>query len=159
MAKAKPTDIPHYEMLYIVSNKYTEDELPPIMDKVRQLINDNQGKITFSEEWGKKRLAYPIDHFRHGYYTLIEFDLEGENLANINRALRLMNEILRYQIVRKKVKSVGEIEKEKKIAEKIAAKAKKEEVEKDEKKKERKKVDLKELDEKLDKILDTDDLI
>ena len=159
MAKAKLSHLPHYELLYLVSNQYTEEELPPIMDKVRKIINDNGGNITFSEEWGKKRLAYPINHFQHGYYNLLEFDLDGEKLVSVNRALKLTNEVLRYQIVKKKVKTVAEMREEQKIAEKIAAKQAKEKEAEEGEQKEKKKVDLKELDEKLDKILETDDLL
>jgi len=159
MTKVKSSDIPHYELLYIVSNKYTEEELPPIMDKIREIIKEQGGNITFSEEWGKKRLAYSVEHFHHGYYTLIEFDVTGDKLAQINRSFRLMNEILRFQIVKKKVKTAVEIKEEREIAEKIAAKQAQVEEKKKEKKKDKEKVDLKELDEKLDKILEADDLL
>ena len=159
MAKVKSSNIPHYELLYIISNKYTEDELGPIMDKVKKTINDKGGNITYSEEWGKKRLAYPIKHFYYGYYILMEFDLVGSEAVKIDQALKMMNEILRYQIVSKKIKTAEEIEQDKKIADKIAAKQAK--VEKEEEKKEvkKKKVDLKDLDEKLDKILEAEDLL
>ena len=157
MAKNKTSEIPHYELLYIISNKYSENELAPIIDKVRKIINNQEGNITFSEEWGKKRLAYPIKHFRYGYYNLVEFDLAGEKLAKVDQMLRLANEILRHQIVNKKQKTVKAIEKEKKIAEKIAVKKEKEI--KKEKIKDKEKVELKDLDEKLDKILETDDLL
>ncbi len=162
MSKTKSTIIPHYELLYIVSNKFSEEELKPIMDKVRKLVSGQGGNITFSEEWGKKHLAYPIEHFNHGYYTLLEFDLDGEKLAKINRELKLMNEVLRFQIVKKRVKTVAQMKADQKIAEKIAARETREAKEKEvetEDKKDKKKVDLKELDEKLDKILDTDDLL
>jgi len=157
MAKNKPSEIPHYELLYIISNKYSEDELAPIVEKVKKIINDNGGNISHNEEWGKKRLAYPIKHFRHGYYNLVEFDLEGEKIAKIDIALRMASEILRHQIVKKKQKTVEEIKREKEIAEKITdikkAKEKKDEDKND------KKVELKDLDEKLDKILETDNLL
>ena len=89
--------------------------------------------------------------------------MPGENLINLDRALRMANEILRHQIVTKTVKTAEQIAEDKKIAEKIAArndKAEKEE-EKKEKAKEtdKEKVDLKDLDEKLDKILETNDLL
>lgn len=159
MAKNKTSEIPHYELLYIVSNKYSEEELKPIIEKVRKIISDQGGNITFSEEWGKKRLAYPINNFRYGYYNLVEFDLEGEKLIKIDKALRLAREILRHQIVNKKQKSLAEIEKEKKITEKIIAKREKDEKEEKEEEKKKDKVELKDLDEKLDKILETDDLL
>jgi len=161
MSRVKSGETPHYELLYLISNKFSEDEVKPIVAKVNSLIVDNRGKITLAEDLGKKRLAYPIKGFRYGYYNLAEFDLAGENLINVDRALRLMNEILRHQIVAKTVKTAEQIAQDKKISEKIAARNIKEEKEVKEKIKEtdKEKVDLKDLDEKLDKILETDDLL
>ena len=165
MSKVKSGEIPHYELLYLISNKFSEDEVKPIMEKVSGFITAGQGKITLSQELGKKRLAYPIKGFRFGYYNLVEFDMEGKNLAKLDRSLRLMDEILRQQIVIKILKTEEQIAHDKIIAEKIAAKniaAEKSAVEKTmekEREKDKEKVDLKDLDEKLDKILETDDLL
>lgn len=166
MSKTKKITEPHYELLYIISNEYSEDEVKPIVAKVNQLITEKGGEITHSEDWGKKRLAYPIKHFKYGYYNLVEFNLKGEEMTNVDRALRLMNEVLRHQIVVKKIKTEAEIAKEIEIKKKIAAKTAKEEETKNkqekeavEKKKDSKKIGLEDLDEKLDKILETDDLI
>lgn len=165
MSKVKSGEIPHYELLYLISNKFSEDEVKPIVEKVNFLILSNQGKITLTEDLGKKKLAFPIKGFRYGYYNLVEFYLAGENLIKVDRALRLMNEILRQQIVIKAVKTAEQIARDQTIAEKIAARNTKEEKEVEEKNKEVNKVDkkdkvnLKDLDEKLDKILETNDLL
>jgi len=161
MSKTKKTEIPRYELLYIVPNKYTEDEVKPIIERVNKTIIEKGGKIISAEEWGKKKFAYPIKGFYHGYYNLVEVDLEGDKVAEIERALRLMNEILRHQVVSKAVKAAAVIEREKKIAAKIAAKtAQKKEMEIEKgKEKSKKKIDLGDLDEKLDKILETSDLL
>lgn len=165
MARNKKSIIPHYEMLYIVSNQFTEDELKPIVEKVNKLIEDKGGKITYAEAWGKKKFAYPIKHFNHGYYSLVEFDLEGRIVQEINEIMRMDSEILRHNIVARKVRTVEEIKEEKKKSEEIALKKveekKEEEIKKVEEKKEtpKEKVNLKDLDEKLDKILETDDLL
>ena len=126
MSKTKKTGLEHYEMLYIIPNKFTEDEAVKINEKVKKIIKDKEGNITFSEEWGKKRLAYPIEHFNHGYYNLVEFDLDKEKFNLLDKALRMTNEVLRFQIIKKKVKTVEQIKKEEKIAEKIVAKKVKE---------------------------------
>ena len=89
----------------------------------------------------------------------MEFDLAAENLAGVNRALQLQNEILRHQIVVKKKKTVKEINKEKEILKKIEAKKEKEKEKVEEKAKGKDKIDLDDLDKKLDKILDTNDLL
>ncbi|MFH1427386.1 MAG: 30S ribosomal protein S6 [Patescibacteria group bacterium] len=161
MSKVKKIEISRYELLYIVPNKYTEDEANEINKKTKEMITNNKAKITFSENWGKKNLAYPINNNYHGYYYLIEFDLSGNELAKIDNILRMSNEILRHQIVKKKTKTLEQIKEDKVVAAKIAAKT--EEKAKDKKEKEKakdkKKLELKDLDEKLEKILETDDLI
>jgi len=172
MAKVKKSGKSHYELLFIVPNNFTEDEAGAIFEKVKTVIVDNEGEITLEENWGKRRLAYPINHFNHGYYGLMEFNLETAALTKIDRALRMSSEIMRHQIIKKKIKSAEQIEKDKKIAEKIAAEnVKKEEERKEQeakkevkkqeeaKTKDEKKMDLKDLDEKLDKILETDNLL
>jgi small subunit ribosomal protein S6 len=164
MAKNKSSKTPHYELLFIVSNKFTEDEVKPIIEEVKAIIEKNDGTVTYDEYWGKKELAYPINHFNHGYYALYEFDAAGEKMAQIDKDLRMHRKVLRHQIVTKIFRTPEEIIAEKKAEEEKRAKVKKETVEekKEEVKKEEKevaKVNLKDLDEKLDKILETDDLL
>lgn len=161
MSKVKKTEVPHYEMLFIVPNKYTEDEAGKIVNKVRDIIKENNGNITFSEDWGKKKFAYEINHYNHGYYSLFEFDGETASIAKIDRTLRMSNEVLRHQIVKKKVKTAEDVKQEEKIAAKVVAKteAKVKEEKEEEKTKDKSKLELKDLDDKLDKILETDDLL
>src|SRR3989339_765998 len=157
MAKSKKSGISHYELLYIISNKFTEEELKPIMEKVNKFVTGNGGTITYSEEWGNKKMAYPINHFNFGYYNLLEFDAEGSKLQEIDKVLRLSHDVLRHQIVVKKMRTEEEIKKEK---EKTKEEIKKEEKPKEEERTTTKvKVDLNDLDAKLDKILDTNDLL
>jgi len=152
MSKIKLSGQEHYEILFIVPNKYTEEEAEKIYKKVKDIIVNKEGNITFSEVWGKKRLAYKIEDYNHGYYYLLEFDLDGINLAKIDRSLRMSNEILRHQIVVKYIKTAEQIAKEKKISAKIAAKnvAKEEDAKIEQEAKEqaedKSKVDLKDLD-------------
>jgi len=189
MAKNKKSDIPHYELLFVVPNKFTIDELKPIIEKIKGIITDNNGTITYAEEWGNKKLAYPIKHFTHGYYNLFEFDAESSNLAQINNIIKMDNEIIRHLIISKpkrtpeEIRKEKEVEKERREASKIEKGVKsekrktaktnkkkdelpKEKEKKDEQttaktaeKKEAKKVNLEDLDEKLDKILETNDLL
>lgn len=158
MPRKKSIEQPHYELLFIVSNKYTEEELSPIIKKVKKIIEDNEGKITHEEDWGKRKFAYPIKHFQFGYYILIEFDANTDKITNINKTIRIADDILRHNIVVKEMISEKE-----KLAKKKAAKKREEEItepkEKPEKIARKEKVDLKKLDEKLDKILETDDLL
>ncbi|MDD5032343.1 MAG: 30S ribosomal protein S6 [Patescibacteria group bacterium] len=165
MSKTKSSGQNHYEILFIIPNKFTEGEADSVVVKVKKIITEEGGNITFSEFWGKKQLAYPIKQNSYGYYSLLEFDLDGEKLAKINRVLRMSNDVIRFEIVRKKVKTAEQLEKAKKISEKIAVKnmAKEQKAEEKETLKQvqgkEKKLDLKDLDEKLDDILNTKDLL
>lgn len=169
MSKVKKEGANHYEMLYIVPSKYTEDEVKVVVGKIEKIVTDNGGAITGREEWGNKKLAYKIKQFSFGYYFVLEFDLEGKMLERVNMLIRTSNEVLRHQVVVKKIKSKEEIAREKKISAKIEAKKAEEikqqlieeekgkPVEKTEKDSD--KVELKDLDEKLDRLLDTEDLL
>lgn len=172
MSKTKAAGTTHYEILFILPNKFTEDEAKKVMDKVGQLITTTGGQLTHNEFWGKKKLAYEIKHNAYGYYGLFEFDLEGKLLAAIDKNLRLSADILRHQIVVKKVKSAEEIARAEAIRAKIDSKkaADKKKEEKEEKastaeapaktkKADDKRVDLKDLDKKLEGILNAKDLI
>lgn len=169
MSKVKKTEATHYEMLFILPNKFTDDESKTVMGQVEKTLTASGATITHTEYWGKKKLAYEIKHNAYGYYGLFEFDLEGKNLAKIDNDLRLSTDVLRHQIVVKKVKNEEEIASEKKIRAKIDSKkaeAEKVKVEAEkkssvapkskEKEKDSKKVDLKDLDEKLEGILNAD---
>ncbi len=172
MSKTKPSGLIHYEMLFIVPNKFTDDEAKDIFKKVGQLITSLEGKLTLENYWGKKKFAYPIKHENYGYYGLYEFDLERSLVSEINTKLRLDNNILRFLIVKKDVKNEEQIKKDQKIKEKIEDKKNKvqEEKSKEEviketnkkissKKVTDKKIDLKNLDEKLDDVLNIDNLL
>lgn len=173
MSKTKASGAKHYEILFIMPNKFTDDESKKIVEKVGQVINDNGGQITYSEYWGKKKLAYEIKHNAYGYYALFEFDLEGSLLAKIDQTLRLSTDVLRHQIVVKAVKSEEQIKKAEKIRAKIDSKKAAEEKTQPAKevkttatksnasasKTKDSRVDLKDLDEKLEGILNANDLI
>lgn len=146
MTKVKSTGKFHYELLYIVPNKFTQQEAEEIDGKVRKAIEDRQGEIIYSEKWGNKKMAYPIKHYTHGYYYLLEFDMPGENLQEMNYWLKMYENVLRFQIVKKKKKTAEELEKEKR-----ASRIKTEKSEKEESVKEKEDTDSKDVkDEKED---------
>jgi len=156
-------------------NKFTDEEAKTVYEGVEKLISTGGGQVTAREYWGKKRLAYEIKHNAFGYYGLLEFDLEGENLAKVESNLHLSTDVLRYQIVVKKQKTAMEIAQAEAIRAKIDSKKaiaeKKAEDKKAEEEKESSPVtteaeskkdsqaDLKDLDDKLEGIISAKDLI
>jgi len=153
----------NYELLYIIPNQYTEDEAQKIKTKIDEMLKSHGAILGVGENLGKKKLAYSIGQVAHGYYYLTEFELEdGVKLKEINDYLRLNKEILRAQIVIKKKLTPEEIEKMKKREAhkaKAAAALATGTSAKPASKPAEKKIDIKNLDEKLEEILKTDDLV
>jgi len=165
----------HYELAYIVPISYLEGDLQKVNDEVTAMIKQFGGTITMTEDMGKRRLAYPIKQIHQGSYFAVEFDMESEKAKEFEQKLKLKNEVLRYMIVKKKIKSAEEIAREAKIQEGLRT-AKQEEltkIEAEEKasikknedevlvqsasaKKEANKAKLEDLDKKLDEILKDD---
>lgn len=83
----------------------TEEEVAKVRELIKGIVAKFNGTITFEESQGKKRLAYPVEKNHQGYYELVEFDIEGSELANIERELKLTNEVMRHMVVKKDVKS------------------------------------------------------
>lgn len=88
-----------YELLYIVPTQFTDDEIPEIEKKVGALVEKVGGKVVSSTNLGKIRMAYTIKKIRHGSYILAYFDAEGEAIAELDRQLRLTDEVLRHTIL------------------------------------------------------------
>src|SRR6056297_1815619 len=98
----------HYELMFIIPAKFAGEELGTLRDKVKKVLLDNEAEITKETEMGRKRLNYPIKNVYQGFYFVTEFDLLGEKLEAIHTELKLMPEVLRYMIVKKRVLSETE---------------------------------------------------
>ena len=150
----------HYEIMYIIPLKIEGDEPTTVQDKVRAMLQAEGAKITQEDALGKRKLAYPIQHVRHGSYVVIECDIEPNNVKRVHDWFRLSSEILRAQIVSKELKSPERLAREKAFQEKLARlhASKVEETPhtrqpSDAKVEEKPKIKLEELDKKLEEIL------
>ncbi|MEK7139323.1 MAG: 30S ribosomal protein S6 [Patescibacteria group bacterium] len=116
-------DVPvkHYELLYVIPVKYTADELGPVNERVRAIVAEHGGIITYEDSLGKRKLAYPINDIHHGYYFIAEFNAKTDQLASLNTALRLAPEVLRHLIVAKQEPTAAERSKDKERRERAAA--------------------------------------
>lgn len=112
----------HYELMYIIPLKVGQDDNTEIQEKVHGQLVVEGSKITQEENLGKRKLAYPIANVRHGTYVVTEFDLEPEKLNKIEEWLRLSGDILRYQLIAKKLKSPEQQARERALQEKLMKK-------------------------------------
>jgi small subunit ribosomal protein S6 len=92
-----------YELLFILKPDLEEEATTVAIDKYLNLIQQNQGAVDQVSRWGKKRLAYEIRDFKDGFYTLVQFQGVSATIQELDRVMRLGDEVLRHMIVRKDV--------------------------------------------------------
>lgn len=90
-----------YELALIVSAKIEDDARAAVVDRAKDYITRFGGTVTEVEDWGKKKLAYPIQKMPEGFYYFIQFDAEGTVPAELEQNVRIMDNVLRFLIVRK----------------------------------------------------------
>ena len=88
-----------YETLFVVDCSLGEDAVKELVNKFTTLIADN-GAIDSVDEWGKRRLAYPINDKNDGYYVLVNFKSEGSFTAELERIFGITEGILRSIVIR-----------------------------------------------------------
>ena len=101
-----------YETVFILSTSLGDDGITATIDKFKSLI-EAHGTIDSVDDWGKRRLAYPINKQNDGYYTLISFTSSPEFTAELDRIYKITDGVIRSLIVRKEAKK----EKPQKVAE------------------------------------------
>ena len=89
-----------YELAVVVSAKIEDDERAAVVDKCKALIERFGGTVTNVDDWGKKRLAYEIQKMKEGFYYFIQFDAETSAPVEIENRIRIMDNVLRFLIVK-----------------------------------------------------------
>jgi small subunit ribosomal protein S6 len=89
-----------YELTLVVSAKIEDDERAATVDKAKAYVERFGGKITNVDEAGKKKLAYDIQKMSEAFYYFVQFDAESTAPAEIESRVRIMDNVLRYLIVR-----------------------------------------------------------
>ena len=89
-----------YELAVVVSAKVEDEERAAVVDKCKALIERFGGTITEVDDWGKKRLAYEIQKMKEAFYYFIKFDAESTVPAEIESRVRIMDNVIRYLVVR-----------------------------------------------------------
>ena len=89
-----------YELALVVSAKVEEDVRLATVEKAKGFITRFGGEISEVEEWGKKRLAYEVQKMREGFYYFIHFEADAACPAEVERRVRIMDNVLRYLVVR-----------------------------------------------------------
>ena len=90
-----------YELLFFVAPSIDEDSRAAVMKRIETTIADGKGTVDNVDVWGKRKLAYEINGLTDGDYTLIDFHANPENVAELDRVLRINDAVVRHMIVKR----------------------------------------------------------
>ncbi len=89
-----------YELAVVVNAKLEDEERDAVIEKVKGYITRFGGTIVDVDEWGKKKLAYEIQHMSEGFYYFIHFESDSTCPGELEKRIRIMENVLRYLCVR-----------------------------------------------------------
>jgi len=95
-----------YELGFILSPEVSEEQTRTILDRVEQVVANYNGEVVRVNQWGRRRLGYPIQHHRDGFYVFIDMILTPETVIELDRTLKVSEEVLRHLIKRRDPKTV-----------------------------------------------------
>lgn len=89
-----------YELAIVVTTKIEDEQRNEVVEKCKALIERFGGTVTNVDDWGKKRLAYEIQKMKEGFYYFIRFEAESTVPVEIESRVRIMDNVIRYLVVR-----------------------------------------------------------
>ncbi|MCI6153026.1 MULTISPECIES: 30S ribosomal protein S6 [Fusobacterium] len=90
-----------YEIMYIINPTVLEEGREAVMAKVNDILTAAGATVAKTEKWGERKLAYPIDKKKTGFYVLVTLEMDGTKLVDVERKLNITEEVMRYIIVKK----------------------------------------------------------
>jgi small subunit ribosomal protein S6 len=95
-----------YEIGFILNPEVSEEQTRAILERIEQIVANYDGQVLKVNQWGRRKLAYPIEHHRDGFYVFIDTILTPETVAELDRTLKVSEEVLRHLIKRRDPKAV-----------------------------------------------------
>ena len=90
-----------YELGFILNPEVNEEQTRTILERIEQIVARYGGQVMRVNQWGRRRLAYPIKHNRDGFYVFIDMILTPETVNELDRTLKVSEEVLRHLITRR----------------------------------------------------------
>ena len=103
-----------YELVYILPPDTTEQQVTELHKQIEAVVSKMSGQIEKTENWGRRKLAYEIARHKEGVYVLDVINGSGELMKELDRRLRVMDQVLRHMVVR--------VDEEKKVVDRIRTK-------------------------------------
>lgn len=89
-----------YETIFMTDPNLTDEEIDAIVGMVDGIVTGAGGKVIKVEKWGKRRLAYPVEHREEGIYALMTLECPAAQVREIDRRYRMNDRILRHLMTR-----------------------------------------------------------
>lgn len=112
-----------YELGFILNPEVSEEETRATIGRVEQIVANHGGQIVRVNQWGRRRLAYPIERHRDGFYVFIDMILTPETVLELERTLKVSEIVLRHMVIRRDPKAVQQEREEREEREARAAAA------------------------------------
>jgi small subunit ribosomal protein S6 len=94
-----------YELGFILNPEVSEEQSNSILERIQQIVTNHDGQVVRINQWGRRRLAYPIAHQRDGFYVFFDMILTPETVSELDRNLKVTEEVLRHIIIRRDPKA------------------------------------------------------
>lgn len=91
----------NYELMFILKPDMEEEVIQQAIDKYAAIITNGQGEVVSIDKWGKRRLAYEIKDLHDGYYVLVTFKSEPAVVVELDRVMKISDDMLRFMIINK----------------------------------------------------------
>jgi small subunit ribosomal protein S6 len=89
-----------YETVFIAEPEVSNDQVDQLINKIKQMVATHQGTLTGEDRWGRRRLAYPIQGHREGFYAVLNFSAEGGVVTDLEHLFNVTDAVLRHLTVR-----------------------------------------------------------
>ena len=99
--------MPYYETVFMARQDLSDSQVKDVTEAFEKVITDNGGKIHKKENWGLRTLAYPINKAKKAHYVLLELDTPPAALHEMERLMRLNEDIVRHMTIRQDELSTG----------------------------------------------------
>ena len=89
-----------YELVYLLPPDTTEQQVTELQQQIEAVVSRMNGRMDKTENWGRRKLAYEIAHHKEGVYVLDVITGSGELMKELDRRLRVMDQVIRHIVVR-----------------------------------------------------------
>lgn len=97
----KDKNVREYELVTIIKPDVSDEDAAAVVEKAKSFITDRKGELAEVNNWGKRKLAYPVGQYKEGNYFLMRFKLGAKETRELETSLKLNERIMRHLLVRK----------------------------------------------------------